>query len=79
MTKAERQQIFESMPMDSYEDYILWLCMNFIEDPQDPTDVMSKKEIFMTMGEYADFVESWNTVQHVLDTLVLPLGAKAKE
>lgn len=71
--KQQLCKMFDSMPMESYEDYVLWICMNFIDNPKHPADIMHS-DTFMTISQYADWVESYSTAKHVLETLVLPLG-----
>jgi hypothetical protein len=67
----KQSQLIESLPKESYEDFILWLCMNFIDEPS-ITEVM-QHPLFMTIDEYWNWVCSYDDVKIVIDTLIKPL------
>ena len=63
---------WQSMPKESYEDYILWLLLNFCRDIDDPVEVMCN-EYFMSRADWKQFVDAYYMIESVMESFVAPL------
>ena len=66
-------KVHESLPKDSYEDYVLWFCLQNELNCQHPVELMLHPE-FMHIDEYRAYVETYGTCLNVIENLLAPLS-----
>jgi len=64
--------IHDSIPKTGYADFVLWLCLTFVDAPMDEIDVLSHP-FFMTRDEYNDWTASALVVKNTIKKLINPL------
>lgn len=73
MTLKQYVEHTDSIPKDSYEDYILWYCLKHGVAPNHPGELTAYPD-FMTVSEYGDFSTTFIEVKRILETLIAPLS-----
>jgi hypothetical protein len=68
----------DSIPKDSYEDYILWFCLHNKLTPAHPADLMLHPD-FMWREAYQDYCRTFIYILNSIETILAPLsGAPEK-
>lgn len=76
MSTLRFAELANTIPLQSYPDYVLWFALTYMDKPLTKADLM-RHPLFMSFDEYCDHTASVRTINNVLETLVNPLNEVA--